>query len=100
MFSSVNMLLDSGFEQLNKISMPLELCDSAGEGDVAAACGLQLLDQATAVGDDDRRVPLLDQILADFQSAAFDASGVELGEDLDDFHVRDCVRRSSESEDV
>ena len=87
MFSSVNMLLDSGFEQLNKISMSLELCDSAGEGDVAAACGLQLLDKATAVGDDDRRVPLLDQILADFQSAAFDAAGVELGENLDDFHL-------------
>ena len=91
MFSCVNMLLDSGFEQLNKISMPLELCDSAGEGDVAAAFGLQLLDQAAAVGDDDRRVPLLDQILADFQSAAFDAAGVELGENLDDFHLYQAI---------
>ena len=71
-----------------------------GEGDVATAFGLQLLDQAAAIGDDDRCMPLLDQILADFQRAAFDASGVELGENLDDFHVRDCVRRSSESEDV
>lgn len=57
-----------------------------GQRNVAAAFRLHLLDEASAVGNDERFVPLLDQILADFQRAAFDASGIEFGEYLNDFH--------------
>lgn len=31
-------------------------------------------------------MPLVDKILADFQGAALDAAGIQLREDLDDFH--------------
>ena len=38
------------------------------------------------MGDDDRLVSFADEVLAEFKGAALDASGVEFGKDLQDFH--------------
>ena len=54
---------------------------------MAAAFGFELGDLASAIGNDERFVPLLDQIFADFKRSAFDAAAIEFWEDLDDFHV-------------
>ena len=63
-----------------------------GEGDVATTLGFELGDLASAIGNDDGFVPLIDELFAHFKSAAFDAACIQFWEDLDDFHggIRDA----------
>lgn len=49
-----------------------------GQGDMPAALGFELFNKAAAIRDDDGFMTLLGQILADFESAALDAAGVQL----------------------
>jgi hypothetical protein len=71
-----------------------------GKRYVATALCFELGHLPATVGDDDGFVPVLNEVFADFECPAFDTAGVELWEDLDDFHgeIRDersnRVRRS------
>jgi hypothetical protein len=84
---------DVGLFLLEEFAKHFDLLERAealsvnGEGDMAAPLCLELPDEATAVGDDQRFVTLFDQIFADLKRAAFDATRVEFGEYLDDFHA-------------
>ena len=62
-----------------------------GKGYVSTAFSFELCDQASSVRNDDGFVPLVDSIFAHLERSALDAAGVELWEDLDDFHgdIRD-----------
>ena len=57
-----------------------------GELPVLAAFLFELLSQTSAIGDDDGLMAVLNQVLAEFQGASFDASGVEFRKDLQNFH--------------
>lgn len=57
-----------------------------GKGDMSRAFGLELRDEATAVGNHEGLVPIFAEEFPEFKGAAFDATGVEFREDLDDFH--------------
>lgn len=57
-----------------------------GELPVLAAFLFELLGQTTAVGDNDGLMAVLNEVLAEFEGAALDASGVEFRKDLQNFH--------------
>ena len=59
-----------------------------GEGEVLGAFGFELVDEASAVGNDEGLVSLFDEEFPEFKGAAFDAAGIEFWEDLNDFHGR------------
>ena len=58
------------------------------QGDVAGAGYFQCLDQAAAVGDDQRLVAEAHEVGGHFQGPAFDTAGIQFGQDLEDFHDR------------
>ena len=68
-----------------------------GKGDVPRAFRLELRDEATAVGNHEGFVSVLAEEFPEFKGAAFDATGVEFGKDLDDFHGRSIFLRRREA---
>ena len=54
--------------------------------DMARTGFFQIRDLPSAVGNDEGFMPFTDEMRGDFQGAALDAAGIELGEDLEDFH--------------
>ena len=55
--------------------------------EMARPAALQFLNQASAVGNHDRVVSGGGEEGGEFEGAAFDAAGIEFGQDLDDLHA-------------
>lgn len=68
-----------------------------GQLPMLATFFFELLGQTSSVGNNDGLVAVLNEVLAEFEGAALDASGVEFRKDLEYFHKdrMSCFGRGS-----